>query len=54
MSFSSEREDIVLWWAFKFNSAPAAAETWHLKDPVLKVNVYQITWCHPVRLILTF
>lgn len=51
--FSSGRED-VLWWAFKFNSALATAETWHLKGHVLKVNVYQITQCHPIRLILIF
>jgi hypothetical protein len=51
---NSEREDIALQWAFKFNSAPATEETWHVKGHMLKVNMYQITWCHPVRLILIF
>jgi hypothetical protein len=30
-AFSSERENIVLQWAFKLNSGMAAAETCHLK-----------------------
>lgn len=43
--FSSEREDIVLWWAFKFNISPATAETWHVKGHVLKVSDYTVSTC---------
>jgi len=28
----SGRENTVLQWAYNLNSAPASAETWHLKD----------------------
>ena len=35
----SKRENNVLQWAFKFNSALAAAEMWHLKGHILKVNM---------------
>jgi hypothetical protein len=34
----SESENIVPQWAFKFNSALAAAETWHLEDCTIKVD----------------
>jgi hypothetical protein len=36
--FLSEGENTVPQWACKLNSAPAAAETWNLKDCVLVVN----------------
>jgi len=35
----SKRENNVLQWAFKFNSALATAEMWHLKGHTLKVNM---------------
>jgi hypothetical protein len=31
-------KNITLWWAFKLNSAPAAAEIWHLEGHMLKVK----------------
>jgi hypothetical protein len=33
---SSERENTVLQWTLKLNSAPAAEEAWDLKGPTLK------------------
>jgi hypothetical protein len=39
-SFSSERENTVLQWAFTLKNVPAAAGTWDLKVLVLKVNIY--------------
>jgi hypothetical protein len=35
-SFSSERQNAVPNWAVELNSAPAAAETWDLKGPILR------------------
>jgi hypothetical protein len=37
-AFSSERENIILQWAFKFNNYLAAANTWHLKGAMPKVE----------------
>jgi hypothetical protein len=39
-SFVPEWENTVLQWAFKLNSALAAAETWYLKGCMLKVNIF--------------
>jgi hypothetical protein len=38
-SFSSIRENTVPQWACKLSSAPATAETWHVKGHTLKVNI---------------
>jgi hypothetical protein len=35
--FSSQKENAVLQWAFKLNSAPATAGMWGLKGHMLKV-----------------
>jgi hypothetical protein len=37
-SFSSERENTALKWAFMLNHTPAAAETRNLIGRILKVN----------------
>lgn len=46
-SFLSDRENIILQWALKLNSALATEETWDLKGCMLKVSVgtlgYQVS-----------
>ena len=37
--FLSRKENTALQWALKLNSAPAAAENWHLKGYMLKMNM---------------
>jgi hypothetical protein len=44
-SFSSERESIVLQWAFKLNSYLAAANTWHLEGSMLMVKIVMLGIC---------
>jgi hypothetical protein len=36
--FLSERRALSSQWTFKLISAPAAAEKWHLRGPMLKVK----------------
>jgi hypothetical protein len=38
-ALSVKKENIVLQWAFKLNSAPAPAETWDLKGHMLEVKL---------------
>jgi hypothetical protein len=51
-SSSSVRENVVLQWAFKLNSALAAAETWHLKDHTLKIRMATVHLDLPSKRIL--
>jgi hypothetical protein len=44
-SLSSTRENAVLQWAVKFNSALATEENWHLKDHEVKENVNYFLKC---------
>jgi len=46
--FSSETENVVPQWEFKFNSVLAAAAIWHLKGRELKVKT-TFNHCRPVQ-----
>jgi hypothetical protein len=48
-SFSSKKENTVLQWACKLNSAPAAAETYHVQGHTLKVNIVAAQVYHHYR-----
>lgn len=43
-SFLSEREDTVLQWTFKLNSAAVSTGNWHLKNFSLKVKVVHVAF----------
>jgi hypothetical protein len=43
-SISSERENTVSEWAFKFNDATVAAKNWHFKGYMIKVNRVVRIW----------
>jgi hypothetical protein len=57
ISFWSEKENIILQWAFKLSSALATAQIWDLKGCVLKVLCGGSLWdasCHRSLSVMDF